>query len=64
MKVLQLTKLVTVEPRGHQRKPSAGTICGKIKLSISYRVDTLYVLVQHIENLTCADSASVISIKS
>ena len=47
------------EPSGHQRKPSAGRICGKIKLSISYKVDTLHVLVHHIENLSCSDPASV-----
>ena len=45
---------------GHLRKPSAGRIRGKIKLSISYKVDTLHVLVHHIENLSCAESASVI----
>eukprot|EP00092_Neocalanus_flemingeri_P001614 GFUD01001721.1.p1 GENE.GFUD01001721.1~~GFUD01001721.1.p1 ORF type:complete len:1837 (+),score=416.06 GFUD01001721.1:479-5989(+) len=44
------------EPKaGHQRKPSAGRICGKVKLSVSYRQDTLLVMVHHIENLSFND---------
>jgi len=43
------------EPRNHQRKPSAGRICGKMKLSIYYREDTLHVMVHHIENLSFSD---------
>ena len=43
------------EPKSHQRKPSAGRICGKIKLSIHYKENTLYVMVHHIENLSFTD---------
>ena len=48
------------EPRGgHQRKPSAGRICGKVKLSVSYRQDTLLVMVHHIQNLSFTDPSRV-----
>jgi len=44
------------EPKGgHQRKPSAGRICGKVKLSVSYKQDTLLVMVHHIQNLSFTD---------
>ena len=48
------------EPKGgHQRKPSAGRICGKVKLSVSYRQDTLLVMVHHIQNLSFTDPSRV-----
>ena len=54
-----MKNILILEPKGHQRKPSAGRICGKMKLSLSYREDTLYVMVHHIENLSFSDSSSV-----
>jgi hypothetical protein len=47
------------DPRraSHQRKPSAGRICGKLKLSLSYSSDSLKVMVLHIQNLGFSDQA-------
>ena len=55
-----LLHLIISEPKGHQRKPSSGRICGRMKLSISYREDSLYVMVHHIENLSFTDPSTVI----
>ena len=53
-------KYIFAEPKGgHQRKPSTGRICGKVKLSVSYKQDTLLVMVHHIQNLSFTDPSRV-----
>jgi len=54
---LNIAKLRDPRKGSHQRKPSMGKICGKLKLSIFYSRDALKVMVHHIENLGFTDQA-------
>merc|ERR1719204_887220 len=54
---LHVAKLRDPQRGGHQRKPSTGKICGRLKLSIFYSRDALKVMIHHIENLGFTDQS-------